>query len=90
MSDFVRDLEAELLAAARRRSARARRWSRRRPPALLAAVAVVAALLVVALLPRASDPSASVAPAQARSCTVFPDASLLLRDAPCTPTPFGQ
>ena len=28
MSDFVRDLEAELLAAARRRTARARRWSR--------------------------------------------------------------
>jgi hypothetical protein len=90
MSDFVRDLEAELLAAARRRTARARRWSRRRPPALVAAVAVAAALIAVALLPRAGAPSASVAPAQARTCTVFPDASLLLRDAPCTSNPFGQ
>ena len=63
----------------------------RRPPALLAAVAVAAALIAVALLPRASDPSDPVAPAQqARSCTVFPDASLLLRDAPCTSNPFGQ
>ena len=92
MSDFVRDLETELLAAARRRTARARRWSRRRPPALLTAVAVAAALIAVALMPRAGDSSDSVAPAQAqaRTCTFFPDASLLLRDAPCTSNPFGQ
>ncbi len=90
MSDFVRELEAELLAAARRRTARARRWSRRRPPAFLAALAVAAALIAVALLPRAHDPSGAVAPAQARSCSVFPDASVLLRDAPCTSNPFGQ
>ena len=91
MSDFVRDLETELLAAARRRTARARRWSRSRPPALLAAVAVAAALIAVALLPRAqrSVGFRRAAP-QARSCTVFPDASLLLRDAPCTSNPFGQ
>jgi hypothetical protein len=90
VTDFVRDLEAELLAAARLRTARARLWSRRRPPALVAAMAVAAALIAVALLPRAGAPSASVAPAQARTCTVFPDASRLLRDAPCTSNPFGQ
>ena len=61
-------------------------------PPLLTAVAVAAALIAVALLPRAGDPSDSVAPAQvqARTCTFFPDASLLLRDAPCTSNPFGQ
>ena len=75
MSDFVRDLETELLAAARRRTARASRRRGRRPPALLAAVAVAAALLAVALLPRAHDPSGAAAPAQARSCAAFPDAS---------------
>ena len=54
-------------------------------------MAVAAALIAVALLPRASDPSIAVgAAAQARTCTVFPDASLLLRDAPCTSNPFGQ
>ena len=92
MSDFVRDLEAELLAAARRRTARARRWSRRRPPAFLAAVVVATALLAVALSPRANESSGTTAPAQAqaRSCSVFPDASVLLRDAPCTSNPFGQ
>ena len=63
MSDFVRDLETELLAAARRRTARARRWRVRRPPALLAAVVVAAALIAVALLPRAQDSSVAVAPA---------------------------
>jgi hypothetical protein len=90
MSDFVRDLETELLAAARRRTARARRWSNLRPPALLAALAVAGALIAVVLLPRAHDSSVASAPAQARTCALFPDADLLLRDAPCTSNPFGQ
>ena len=54
MTDFVRDLEAELLAAARRRSSRRRlRWPAARPIAVLAAVA--AAIAAFALVPREPD-----------------------------------
>lgn len=53
MTDFVRDLEAELLAAARRRAARRRWFPRLSPRPLLAATALLLAVVtVLALLPR--------------------------------------
>ena len=88
MSDFVRDLEAELISAAHRR-ARQRRRRHLRPPALLTAVLVVAALMLTALLPRAGETETASASQISGSCS-FPDATLLLRDAPCTSNPFGQ
>jgi len=88
MSDFVRDLEAELISAAHRRARQARHLHLR-PPALLTAVLVVAALMITALLPRAGDTETAGAFHASGSCS-FPDATLLLRDAPCTSNPFGQ
>ena len=88
MSDFVRDLEAELISAAHRRARRARHLHLR-PPALLTAVLVVAALMITALLPRAGDTETASGFHASGSCS-FPDATLLLRDAPCTSNPFGQ
>ena len=88
MSDFVRDLEAELISAAHRRARQARRLHLR-PPALLTAALVVAALMITALLPRAGDTETASAFRASGSCS-FPDATLLLRDAPCTSNPFGQ
>ena len=88
MSDFVRDLEAELISAAHRRARRARHLHLR-PPALLTAVLVVAALMVTALIPRAGETETASTSQISGSCS-FPDATLLLRDAPCTSNPFGQ
>jgi len=88
MSDFVRDLEAELISAAHRRARQARHLHLR-PPALLTAVLVVAVLMLTALLPRAGDTETASAFHASGSCS-FPDATLLLRDAPCTSNPFGQ
>ena len=89
MTDFVRDLEAELLSAAHRRARQARHLHLR-PPALLTAALVVAALMVTALLPRARRAPRRPAPLHASGSCSFPDATLLLRDAPCTSNPFGQ
>ncbi len=90
MSDFVRDLEAELISAAHRRARQARHLRLHlRPPALLTAVLVVAALTITALIPRAGDSETASAFRASGSCS-FPDATLLLRDAPCTSNPFGQ
>jgi hypothetical protein len=88
MSDFVRDLEGELIAAAHRRARRARKLHLR-PPALLTAALVAAAVMLTALLPRPSGEDLSGAVATVGSCS-FPDATLLLRDEPCTSNPFGQ
>ena len=88
MSDFVRDLEGELISAAHRRARHARR-TRLRPPALVTAALVAVALMVTALLPRPSGEDFSGAVATVGSCN-FPDATLLLRDEPCTSNPFGQ
>ena len=90
MNDFVRDLEAELISAAHRR-ARVARVRRRqiRPPALLTAAVLAAALLVFALAPRGAVDDGFANVAVAGTCN-FPDATLLLRDAPCTSNPFGQ
>jgi hypothetical protein len=88
MSDFVRDLEAELISAAHRRARHARRLHLR-PPALLTAALVVAALMITALIPRAGETETASAFRASGSCS-FPDATLLLRDAPCTSNPFGQ
>jgi hypothetical protein len=85
MSDFVSDLERELISAAHRRRSR----HRVRPPALLTAALVVAALMVTALLPRPSGDDATATAATVGSCS-FPTATLLLRDEPCTSNPFGQ
>jgi hypothetical protein len=89
MSDFVRDLEAELISAAHRRARVTRRRRRQiRPPALLTAALVAVALLAFAFAPRGAVEDATGAFAVA-NCN-FPDATLLLRDAPCTSNPFGQ
>ena len=88
MSDFVRDLEGELISAAHRRARRSRPLHLR-PPALLTAALVIAALMVTALLPRPSREDFSGAVATVGSCN-FPNATLLLRDEPCTSNPFGQ
>ena len=87
MSDFVRDLERELISAAHRRARQSRRvlW---RPPAALATALVAVALTVFALPSspsRQEDHHTSVATAD--SCA-FPDATHLLRDEPCTRSPF--
>ena len=90
MNDFVRDLEAELISAAHRRARVAQRRRRQiRPPALLTAALVAAAILAFVLVPRGAVDDASGAFAVAGTCN-FPDATLLLRDAPCTSNPFGQ
>jgi hypothetical protein len=81
MNDFVRDLEAELLKAARRRA------RPKPPPALLVAALVAAALLVVALAPRATRPDDTGTGTPVASC-LFPDVAQLLRDGPCTASPF--
>lgn len=88
MSDFVRDLEGELISAAHRRARTARR-RHLRPPAMLAAALVAAALTITALLPRPSSEELSSTVATVGSCS-FPNATLLLRDEPCTSNPFGQ
>jgi hypothetical protein len=88
MSDFVRDLEGELIAAAHRRARQARRINLR-PPALLTAALVATALMLTVLLPRPSGEETAHAVATVGSCS-FPDATLMLRDAPCTSNPFGQ
>ena len=90
MSDFVRDLEAELISAAHRRAREARRRRRQlRPPALFTAAVLAVALLAFVLAPRGAVDDAAGAFAVAGDCN-FPDATLLLRDAPCTSNPFGQ
>jgi ferric-dicitrate binding protein FerR (iron transport regulator) len=90
MNDFVRDLEAELISAAHRRARAVQRRRRQiRPPALLTAALVAVAILAFALAPRGAVEDASSAFAVAGTCN-FPDATLLLRDAPCTSNPFGQ
>ena len=89
MSDFVRDLEAELISAAHRRAREARRRRQIRPPALLTAALVAVAILAFALAPRGAVEDATGAFAVTGTCN-FPDATLLLRDAPCTSNPFGQ
>ena len=52
MTDFVRDLEAELLAAAHRRSARRRTWRLPLRPILVTATALAVVLAAVTLIPR--------------------------------------
>jgi anti-sigma-K factor RskA len=86
MSDFVRDLERELISAAHRRARQTRRvhW---RPPAALATALVAVAVVVFALPSSPSRQEAHATVATADSC-VFPDATLLLRDVPCTANPF--
>ena len=86
MSDFVAELERELISAAHRRARQARRvhW---RPPAALATAVVAVALAVFALTSSPSRQEAHATVATADSC-VFPDATLLLRDEPCTANPF--
>jgi hypothetical protein len=86
MSDFVRDLERELISAAHRRARRHRR-AHRRPPSLAATGLVAVALAIFALSsgPARTDVNQTVA--TAGSCA-FPDATQLLRDDPCTTTPF--
>jgi hypothetical protein len=86
MSDFVRDLERELIAAAHRRARRVRRL-RRRPPMVLATALVAVALTAFALPSSPTRPEANTTVATANSCA-FPDATLLLRDEPCTANPF--
>ena len=71
MSDFVRDLEAELISAAHRRAQAALVASHLRPPALLTAALVVAALMITALLPRAGDTETASAFAR-RRILLFP------------------
>ena len=89
MSDFVRDLEAELISAAHRRARLARRRRHIRPPAILTAALLALAVLAFVLAPRGGVDEPSGAFAVAGTCN-FPDATLLLRDAPCTSNPFGQ
>jgi anti-sigma-K factor RskA len=86
MSDFVRDLERELISAAHRRARQARRlhW---RPPAALATALVAVAIAVFALTSSSSRQEAHATVTTANSC-FFPDATLLLRDEPCTANPF--
>ncbi|HEY6888717.1 MAG TPA: hypothetical protein VI300_13085 [Solirubrobacter sp.] len=86
MSDFVDDLERELISAAHRRARQARRvaW---RPPAALATALVAVAVAVFALPSGSSRQSTHASVAIADSCA-FPDATLLLRDDPCTANPF--
>jgi hypothetical protein len=83
MSDFVRELERELISAAHRRARRSRQllW---RPPAALATALVVVGLAVFALPSSSTRQEAGTTVATVNSC-VFPDATLmLLRDDPCT------
>ena len=86
MSDFIDDLERELISAAHRRARRTRRvaW---RPPAALATALVAVAVAVFALPSSPSRQSTHASVAIADSCA-FPDATLLLRDEPCTANPF--
>jgi hypothetical protein len=86
MSDFVAELERELISAAHRRARQTRRlhW---RPPAAFATAVVAVALAVFTLTSNPSRQEAHATVATADSC-VFPDATLLLRDEPCTANPF--
>jgi hypothetical protein len=86
MSDFVRDLERELISAAHRRARQARRaqW---RPHSLAATALVAVALAIFAFDAGPARHDANPAVATAGSCA-FPDATQLLRDEPCTTTPF--
>jgi len=86
MSDFVRDLERELISAAHRRARQTRRvqW---RPPAALATALVAVAVAVLAAPSGPSRQVANTATATANSCA-FPNATLLLSDEPCTANPF--
>jgi ferric-dicitrate binding protein FerR (iron transport regulator) len=90
MTDFVRDLETELVRAARRRA----RPTRRRfahPPALLAAALVALALLIFALAPRpAAQRARGTGTASTTTTCLFPDVAHLLRDGPCTSDPFTR
>jgi ferric-dicitrate binding protein FerR (iron transport regulator) len=83
MSDFVRDLERELISAAHRRARR----RTRRPHSLAATALVAVALAIAALSSGAARTDTGQAVATAGSCA-FPDATQLLRDEPCTATPF--
>jgi hypothetical protein len=86
MSDFVCALERELISAAHRRARRTRRvhW---RPPVAMVTALVAVAIAVFALPSSPSRQTAHTTVATASSC-VFPDATLLLRDEPCTANPF--
>jgi hypothetical protein len=86
VTDFVHDLERELISAAHRRARRIRRvaW---RPPAAMATALVAVAIAVFALPSSPSRQTARANVATADSCS-FPDATLLLRDDPCTANPF--
>ena len=86
MSDFVRDLERELISAAHRRARRSRHvlW---RPPAALATALVVVGLAVFALPSSSTRQETGTTVATVNSCA-FPDATLLLRDNPCTENLF--
>ena len=91
MSDFVRDLEAELISAAHRRAREARRRRRQiRPPALFTAAVLAVAVLAFVLAPRGAVDDSSASIAAVGTCN-FPNVTLLLRDdTPCTSNPFGQ
>jgi hypothetical protein len=86
MSDFVRDLERELISAAHRRSRQTRRvpW---RPPVAMTAALVAVAVAAFTLLSSPPRQAANTTVATASSCA-FPSATLLLRDEPCTANPF--
>lgn len=62
MTDFVRDLEAELLAAAHRRSARRRTWRLPLRPVLVTATALAVVFAAVALIPRPAPDERSATP----------------------------
>ena len=86
MSDFVRNLERELISAAHRRARRTRRvhW---RPPVAMTTALVAMAVAVFAMPSSPSRLEANAVVATADSCA-FPDATLLLSDEPCTANPF--
>jgi hypothetical protein len=86
MSDFVRDLERELISAAHRR-ARQTRHVHWRPPVALATALAAVAIAVLALPSSPARQEAHATVATADSCA-FPDVALLLRDEPCTANPF--
>ena len=86
MSDFIRDLERELISAAHRRARQARRlhW---RPSALMATALAAVAVTAFAAPSGPARQEANTTVATTGSCS-FPDATLLLRDEPCTSNPF--
>jgi hypothetical protein len=86
MSDFVRDLERELISAAHRR-AREYRRNQWRPSSLAVTALVAVALTIFVLSSGQARTDVNQTVATAGSCA-FPDATQLLRDEPCTTTPF--